>query len=330
PVEHEHLGVQGELPGARRFQRVAAHHRLPEYRPYLIDLDPGFEQWDPVLLVRRVDNRHIGRRKRIGEYAHLQPALAQLLQELHTGIPGHQIGGHNEQLGPRLFDPLGQPVAQQASRLVAVFDLVFLRAVVDDFRTHPYPGRVGGKQRAQRFAAGQPAHIVLVVHRDVVLRQRIAIVGQRLLRRLAAEQRLDRNRQRTVPEVIEARRHVLDDAAGGDDVIVAEVEVASFLKVRIADIASADDADLVVDDEKLVVHPTVQPDPIAQQLDVVQKLQKLHLAPVHRRVEYAQLDIRVRSKRRQLDRASARSLVVEQYTHSHAAIGGLQQRFLDE
>ena len=149
-----------------------------------------------------------------------------------------------------------------------------------------------------------------------------AIVVQILRGRLPGEC-FDGNRHRAIPERVEALGDLVDDRAGGDDVVVAEFIVAAALEIFVPDIASSNDADFVVDDEELVMHPIVEPGRIAQKL---RDVHERDLSAVGKRIEDPQFDIRVSGERPDLRFATERAGVVEQHANPHAAIGRLEQR----
>ena len=151
-----------------------------------------------------------------------------------------------------------------------------------------------------------------------------AIGFQVLRRRLASCQRFDRNRQRAVPERIETLRDLVDDRTGRDDVVIAELEVAATLEIFVSDVAPADDADFVVDDEELVVHPVVEPGRIGKKLGDVNEVDG---AAIGKRIEKPQLDVRIPRERPDLRITAEGAGVVEQHADPHAPIGGLEQRF---
>jgi hypothetical protein len=69
---------------------------------------------------------------------------------------------------------------------------------------------------------------------------------------------LERDCDGAVPELVERFGEPLDDRARGKDIVIAELGIGVDLKVLIADIASADECNRVVDHEQLVVHAVVE------------------------------------------------------------------------
>src|SRR3546814_5698605 len=83
--------------------------------------------------------------------------------------------------------------------------------------------------------------------------------------------------------------------------------------------ASADDGRLIVGGETLVVHAPIEPGEggeIAQHLG----------APQHEGIEQADFDIGMPVQRRQYAVHPGNAVVVEQHSHPHPAIGGLDRK----
>jgi len=125
-----------------------------------------------------------------------------------------------------------------------------------------------------------------------------------------------RPRQHRVPERVEHPPGVGHHGAGGHHVAVAEVEHRVRVEVLVADVAPAEDRDTAVDGEGLVVHAAVEPRELAQEVE-----RPAQAAPLQRRVEDADLDVRVLVEQRQHVVAPAHVDVVQQQPHPHPAIG---------
>ena len=84
------------------------------------------------------------------------------------------------------------------------------------------------------------------------------------------------------------------------------------------EVASADDRHLAVRDEQLVVHAAVELG------EAPQELRHAH-PPARERVEHAYLDVGVGVDRLEGGVVAAGPIVVDEYAHAHAAIGGGEQ-----
>ena len=81
--------------------------------------------------------------------------------------------------------------------------------------------------------------------------------GELLGRRVLSRQRGDRNRRLVVPVKIEFVGHLLHYGADEHHVEIGIIHHRVRLEIFVADIAAADDGDLPVGSEGLVVHPPV-------------------------------------------------------------------------
>ena len=122
-----------------------------------------------------------------------------------------------------------------------------------------------------------------------------------------------------IPVSIEHIGDILYYRPHADHVQVAELGILPEAEIFVGYIAPADDRDLVVDGERLVVHAPVDSAESRQRA-----LRPARGAAV-KRVEYSNLEVRVRMQRRQTDVVATRKHVVHQQPHANAAIGCLQK-----
>ena len=62
-------------------------------------------------------------------------------------------------------------------------------------------------------------------------------------------------------------RNLAHDRADGGDIEVAEIYLTVSSEVFVTDVASADDGDLIVSDEGLVVHPAIAPTKVGKRAE---------------------------------------------------------------
>src|SRR5210317_459400 len=126
-----------------------------------------------------------------------------------------------------------------------------------------------------------------------------------------------------IPVGIEHVRYVLHDATDSDDVEVTELGVFSHPEILVGDIAPADNRYLVIDSERLVVHAAVNAPEPGQGA----------LGPPGRtaveRIEYTDLEVRMRVQRGHANVVARCEHVVEQESDTYAAVGRLEQ-IIDE
>jgi hypothetical protein len=228
----------------------------------------------------------------------------------------HEVRRHEVERRLGLADR-GQQRREQQER--AVFGRVerLARIVAHEARLDPFERKAIREQRAHLRRLAQR----LEVGRGVGIRARRGERGleHRLPVRGRRHERRDRVRRRTVPVQVERGRHVAHDRPDRDDVEVGELDALARAVVLVADVAAADDRDLVVGRERLVVHAPVDA------LEVGDEVERARVA-VHERVVETHLDVGMR-----VDRGEARVLsrggdVVEQKAHAHAARGRAPQR----
>ncbi|TMG80925.1 MAG: hypothetical protein E6H78_17730, partial [Betaproteobacteria bacterium] len=88
----------------------------------------------------------------------------------------------------------------------------------------------------------------------MVTAQRLVIRVESLLRRLEHHQILQRDRELAVPECVKAAGQPPDHVPRDEQIVIAEFHLLACGEISVADVAPADQCDLVVDDEQLVVH----------------------------------------------------------------------------
>ena len=145
------------------------------------------------------------------------------------------------------------------------------------------------------------------------------VVGRERARRY----RLERQRVPTVPVAVEQRRQARQHRADNERVEVDEVDAVALHEVFVSDVASAGNRHGAVGDQQLVVHAPV---------DAAEVEQRGRKAPAkaassgRKRVEQAQLDVRVRGEAGQQLVLSRGVEIVEQQANAHAAPRGVAQQ----
>ena len=91
------------------------------------------------------------------------------------------------------------------------------------------------------------------------------------------------------------------------------------IEVLVADVASADDRDLAVDRERLVVHAPIEAREVGQEFERSQATQA-------KRIEQPHFDVRMRGERTEESIETRGVIVVEQETDTNAAVGGPTHR----
>ena len=208
----------------------------------------------------------------------------------------------------------------QPAHHVAFYDAPFLRTVVDQLRVRPDQRQAAGQNGRQRLAGADAARIIGAVGLDLLAMfgERYAIGGQSLVRSRAISQRTGRNRHRVVPELVERRRQFLDDRPRGKHIVVRHLGIRVDLEILVADIASADQRDRVVDDDQFVVHPVVEARIVEREFE---HAQERGMTAITERVEYSNFNLPMSVQRHQLLIALNRFAVVDQHAHAHAAVG---------
>ncbi len=138
---------------------------------------------------------------------------------------------------------------------------------------------------------------------------------------LAAGQRLHGDGQRAGPVFVEAGRQLAGDGAGRKHVVVGELPIGIDLEILVADIPAADQGDGVIDHQQLVMHAEIEAPEIEQEFGGPQGG---HMAAVAKRVEHAQLYLRMRFEHPELLVAGHGLAIVDQDTYPHPAVGGQQ------
>ena len=135
----------------------------------------------------------------------------------------------------------------------------------------------------------------------------------------AAEDRIGGARRFALPIPLEVSGDVAHDRTDRHHVEIDERHCLVRIEVFVADVAAADDRNLAVDRERLVVHAAVEAREVGEVLQRTPATQP-------ERVEQPHLDVRVRRERRQECVETGGVVVVEQQPDAHAAIGRAAHR----
>jgi hypothetical protein len=133
------------------------------------------------------------------------------------------------------------------------------------------------------------------------IRRRRDARGEDVCRNVAQAAQCDR--AAIIPERVERIAHLRCGRAGDEDVAVAIVELVVPVVVAVLVVASAGNADRIVDQQQLVVHALVHLQEAAQ--DAGGELERWRARLVERRVVDAQLEVRVRARQRGVEGRSA-------------------------
>jgi hypothetical protein len=143
-------------------------------------------------------------------------------------------------------------------------------------------------------------------------------LGELLGRRALSRKRGDRNRSRMIPVKIEGVGHLVDHRADDRHVKIGKIRPGMRAVIFVADVSPADDRDLPVGSERLVVHPLVDAGEVG---DNSEQAERSHAHGV----EHPHLDIRMAVDGEQDVVGGHRAEIVEQQAHAHAAVGGAEQ-----
>ena len=264
--------------------------------------------------------------QRIGKDAHASVARPQTGEQTHALVAGNEIRRDEEKL--RLDRRRGRldALAQQLARLLARVDFLLLGTVVDRFGACPDQRPLAGENVRDRSAVAHGAGIYTAIHCRVMTVQRFAVGVEPFLGRLEYHEILNRNRQRTVPEGVEAAGQLPHHRPGDHQVIIAELPCLAGSEIGVTDVAAAGERNLVVDHEKLVVHPIGKPLLVQGELGHAHEFER---PPVAERIEDAKLDAGMRGKRADFGIAADGFAVVDEDAHPYAAVRSVQQA-LDE
>ena len=107
-----------------------------------------------------------------------------------------------------------------------------------------------------------------------------------------------------IPVGVEHRRHFLHDRANCDNIEVTKFGVDARTEVLVGNIAPADQSDLVVHGERFVVHAPVDATEVRDAIPETG-------GATRKRIEYADLEIRMRIQPRHAGVIAARKHVIE-------------------
>src|SRR5438552_704619 len=270
-----------------------------------------------------MDDRHDGRRERVGQNAHAYAARAQISQQFYAPIAGDEIRGDNHQVLLDFAYRCPELAAQQRSRLFAGLDFDLFGAVVDQLRFGPYQLRACRCDTRQRLVGRKAPQVIGALHLAAVLRKLGSIQVELLRIGLFDSEAFDGNRKLTVPVVVEAFRLLPHQRSGGHDVGIAELSRAAGLEIFVADVPAAQKRDRVVRDVELVVHAVIEARAGKQEFGIAQHVED---AARIKRIEDTDLYVLVRRQRGDLLVALGVVAVVDEHAHAHAAVGGAQYR----
>ena len=285
-----------------------------------VQLHAAFEQRMAVARIAREHRRLVVGGERIGQHLHRDAARRERHEILRATVAGDEVRRNQQQL---LLRAIGErlDVRADAQLRLVVPGLDLFRLVGDQGGRSPEPlartiggGAVGQlvQRRLRIIRLGEHARVVRQVH---------AQPGQVVMAGMLAAEGLHRVGGVAVPVLVEGLRRLLHHRADRDQVEVAEIGVAG-IEIGVADIAAADDGDVAVHDERLVVHAPVEPVRIQQELGGPGEQGRFLRGE---RVEQPHLDVRMGIQRvEHVDRPSGVD-VVHQQAHAHAAIRRRQQ-----
>ena len=215
-------------------------------------LATGLQQRSAIPKVTGMNDRHVGRSKRIGQNTDANAAIAQPPDERHLRLARDEIGRDDDELALRAFDGLRDSLPHEPPRLAVALDLRLVGRIVGQRRLGPDERLLPGQDVCQDVAGRKRAHVIRGGHLFLVRGERLAAAVEIGLRRLAERKRLDRYRELVVPVDVEAVGQGTHRRAGDDEVEVAEVDDRARLEVLVADVAAARYRDRVVADKSLL------------------------------------------------------------------------------
>ena len=241
----------------------------------------------------------------------MTPSRARSLERALAGARRNEVRRDQLQLARRHVERVRQALEHRAARTLPSESLC--RIVTDHARGRPPILHRTGQQIVHESARLQRVH---VCNRrrplDHLLRGGGDLAHRRSSR--ATEDGFGGLRRLALPVTLEIARHLSDHRPDRHHVQVDERERLVGVEVLIADVATADDRDLAVDRERLVVHAAIEPRKVG-------KVFERPPAAQAERIEQPDLDVRVRGERRK-ERVEARGIVVvQQQADAHAAIG---------
>ena len=123
-----------------------------------------------------------------------------------------------------------------------------------------------------------------------------------------------------IPVKVEFGGHLGHHRPNDRHVEIDKIRLLMSPKIFVADIAAANDGDLPVGNEGLVVHPLVDASEVGDHAEQAGRAQG-------HGVEHPHLDVRMTVDGEQSGVGGHRAEIVEQQTHAHAAVGRTEQMF---
>ncbi len=289
--------------GARRIDELGASD--VGVRPRLVDSDARFEQRFARRRVPTVHRELVVRGQRIGDDGYLDAPLLQVREVLNATLHGHEIGRNDREFA------LGRVQGFDQRRYYRVRFFRFrldtlVRRIDNQLVGRPFEEVLVG---LDVFEVSRTNSFSVFRATDIIKRRGKAVT-QFLQRGVRIVQLPGKGRHRqcrlVIPVHVEHIGHVLHDRSDADDVQVAELGVFSHAEVFVSDVAPADDRNLVIDREGLVVHAAIYPSETGQGA-----LESPGRATVEG-VEYAYLEVRVRVERGDADVVTGREHVIQQ------------------
>ena len=244
-------------------------------------------------------------------------ALAHAGQQLDALLSRHEVRRDEEQLALRFIDDLAQLRGEMRLRLVGGGGHL-VRMVVHDRGLSPVVGNASIPELPGKFTVAQALRVGGSLRGFVVRDERRPLRGELLGRRVLSRQRGDRNRRLVIPVKIEFVGHLLHHGPDDHHVEIGKIHLRMRLEIFIADIAAADDGDLPVGGERLVVHPLIDAPEVGDHAEQAGRTQG-------HGVEHAHLDVRMTVDGEQRGVGGHRAEIVEQQAHAHAAVGRAEQ-----
>jgi hypothetical protein len=156
-----------------------------------------------------------------------------------------------------------------------------------------------------KFTVAQALRVSRISRGLVVCDERCPLRGELLGRRVLSRQRGDRNRRLVIPIKIEFVGHLRHHRPDDHNVEIGKIHHRMRLEIFVADIAAADDRDLPVGGERLVVHSLINAPEVGDHAQQPGRTQG-------HRVEHPHLDVRMTVDGEQGSVGGHRAEIVEQ------------------
>ena len=257
----------------------------------------------------------VGGRERIGQHADPDPRCSERSQLRNTCRGRHEVRRHDVQARPRQPEPCVHLGHDRRTRHGIAVQL--RRRVADEMHRRPFPGAT----IVERSPPRQPGtHASFERHREPAALDALEQGREReaagFVRR--GQHAVDRISRRARPVTIEIGRDLLDHRADHGDVEVREQSLLGRAEVLVADVATAQDGDAVVGDQRLAVHPAVQAPEVEQVVGPARAAQHEGIDETHR-------DRRVPVDLEHDPVQAGNPVVIEQQAHPHTPIGRRHQ-----